>query len=409
VAPEPGLVALARATRACTISELDAVNGDRSAVLVHPRGRLLRISGSAALLVQAVHAGDTPDVIAARCGASVEALDRAAHDLAARIASAFHSPSDERIPGFLAHRMLFSSERTTRWASRMTWMFDRRVGPVLALAAIAIVIAARSADADAQLSPFALWAGFGLSVVVMFVHELGHAAACRAFGAPVGPIGCAIYLVYPALYCDVTHTWSLPRRARLVVDLGGVYLQMIGTAVVAVLWWATGAPVLLAATRISVAMMAMNLLPIGRFDGYWVLSDVLGIINLRAQQRRLVIAAWSRLSGRQVAPLPWSWWVSLMIGAYGIVSVWFVSTIALRFLPHVLAELWCLPERLVAAANAERVADAAASLGRVASSIIIAVIAALLVRNLARSAVALIREAVRHVRQASSPPAPRSD
>lgn len=401
MAHDKGLNALAAATRACSVAELDAVNGKRSAVLVDPSGRSLRISTAAAKLVQFVRAGEPPELIAARFGASSEALDRAADELAGRIAAALGAAPGGKIPGFLAHRTLVSGARATRWASRMTWLFGRVVGPAVALAALAMVFLAHDADPGEQLPTYALWAGFALSIALMFVHELGHAAACRSFGAPVGAIGCAIYLVYPALYCDVTHTWALSRRARLTVDLAGVYFQLIGTAVVALLWWVTGSPVLLAAIRISLATAAVNLMPIGRFDGYWVLSDALGIINLRAQQHLVFKAAWSRLSRRRVEPLPWSPWITIAIAGYAVATAWFVAAIMFRFLPHVLAELWRLPHRIGDMSRAGSVAAAAASLGQIASSIIIAVIAALLVQNLARSAIRQVRQALRHPRRAA--------
>ncbi len=408
MAHDKGLIALAAATRACSLAELDAINGNSATVLLAPSGRSLRMSSAAAKLVQFIRAGEPAEAIAARFGASSEALDRAADELAGRIANALGAATGGKLPGFLAHRTLVSGARATRWASRLTWLFGRASGPAVAVAALAIVVVARYADPGAQLPTYGLWAGFALGIALMFVHELGHAAACRSFGAPVGPIGCAIYLMYPALYCDVTHTWSLSRPARLTVDLGGVYFQLIGTAVVALLWWATRSLVLLAAIRVSLATIAMNLLPIGRFDGYWVLSDALGIVDLRAQQRRVAAAAWSRLSGRRVERLPWPWWTTLAIAGYGVATTWFFSMIALRFLPHVLVELWRLPARIAEVSSAESVVAAASSVGRIASSIIIAVIAAVLVQNLARSAVRRALLAARHVRRARAPRAPRS-
>jgi len=408
VAHDNGLIALAAATRGCSVAELDAVNGKHSAVLVAPSGRSLRLSSGAATLVHLARAGESAEMIAARFGASSEALDRAADELAARIANALGAAAGG-MPGFLAHRTLVSGARATRWASRMTWLFDRAVGPAVALAALAIVIVAHRADPGTQLPTYALWAGFALSIAIMFVHELGHAAACRSFGASVGAIGCAIYLVYPALYCDVTHTWSLSRRERLTVDIGGVYFQLIGTAVVALFWWATGSPVLLAAIRVSLATLAVNLMPIGRFDGYWVLSDALGIIDLRAQQRRVVAAAWSRLSRQPGEPLPWPWWTTAAIASYGAATAWFVSAILFRFLPNILVELWRLPDRIAELSNADSVAATATPLGQIVSSIIVAVIAAVLVQNLARSAIGLARRTVRHVRQAPAPRTSRSE
>lgn len=380
-----GLLALATATRACKVSALDALDEQHSAVLVAPAGRSLRMSSAAAELVELVRSGQSGASIAARFGTSREAIDRAADELASRISRILEVPADTKLPGFLFQRALVPGLRVTRWASRAAWLYDRRVLPIVAVLALAVVALTRFADTGRELPTYALWGGFAVSVVLMFGHELGHAAACQSFGAPVGPIGCALYLIYPAFYCDVTHTWSLPRRARITVDLGGVYFQLIGTAAVALLWWRTDSAVLLAATRFSVATIAVNLLPLGRFDGYWVMSDLLGIIDLRGQQRRVAITAWARLRGRPVAVLPWPWWVTVAISGYAVASACFVVTVFVRFLPHVIVELWRLPARVARIAGAESISDAATTLGTVASSLVIAVVAVLLVRGMLRS------------------------
>ncbi|MDB4949948.1 MAG: ATPase involved in chromosome partitioning [Gemmatimonadetes bacterium] len=129
-----------------------------------------------------------------------------------------------------------------------------------------------------------------LALASTFVHELGHAAACRRFGARHGAMGWGIYLVFPVLYMEVDETWRLPRSQRAVVDAAGLYLQLLfGLAVAAGgLAWkplADAAPGTM--LLIGVALLT-NLNPLFRFDGYWLLSDALGVPNLRRKSGEML-------------------------------------------------------------------------------------------------------------------------
>lgn len=54
-----------------------------------------------------------------------------------------------------------------------------------------------------------VWVGIFLFLSHIF-HELGHALACRSFGANTGTIGFGFYSIFPVFYIDLSDTWSLP-------------------------------------------------------------------------------------------------------------------------------------------------------------------------------------------------------
>jgi putative peptide zinc metalloprotease protein len=119
--------------------------------------------------------------------------------------------------------------------------------------------------------------------LVMFslvLHEFGHASACRAFGAKEGEIGFAIYLVFPVFYCDVTDAWKLSRRERAALDLAGLYTQGLFAAVMLAVYMATGRDLFLWTFLAISASYIPNLNPFLKMDGYWFLSDMLGVANL---------------------------------------------------------------------------------------------------------------------------------
>lgn len=124
-------------------------------------------------------------------------------------------------------------------------------------------------------------AAYLLAMFSVFLHELGHASAAARFGARTGTIGVGLYLVFPALFADVSDVWRLRSRQRLLVDVGGMYFQLIAGAAYYGLYRVSGERSFLWAVLAIVVMVLFSLNPLFKFDGYWMLSDALGIPNLR--------------------------------------------------------------------------------------------------------------------------------
>ncbi|HEX6569121.1 MAG TPA: hypothetical protein VF015_08145, partial [Acidimicrobiales bacterium] len=111
-------------------------------------------------------------------------------------------------------------------------------------------------------------------------HEFGHAAACRYGGGRPGAIGMGLYLVYPALYTDVTDAQRLGRSGRLRTDLGGIYFNGLTVLAVAGVYGVTGyEPLVLAIVLIHLEML-QQLVPVVRLDGYYILTDLAGVPDL---------------------------------------------------------------------------------------------------------------------------------
>lgn len=114
----------------------------------------------------------------------------------------------------------------------------------------------------------------------VLIHEFGHAAACRYSGGRPGAIGMGLYLIYPALYTDVTDAQRLGRSGRLRTDLGGVYFNGVAILVVASAYGVTGyEPLVLAIVLIHIEML-QQLVPVVRLDGYYILTDLVGVPDL---------------------------------------------------------------------------------------------------------------------------------
>jgi putative peptide zinc metalloprotease protein len=123
----------------------------------------------------------------------------------------------------------------------------------------------------------------GLSVVSGAFHECGHAAGCRYGGARPGVIGVGIYLVWPAFFTNVTDSYRLSRAGRLRTDLGGLYFNAVFMLALAGIYVATGDQILLLVIAVTHLEMLEQLLPFVRFDGYYILSDLVGVPDLFAR------------------------------------------------------------------------------------------------------------------------------
>ncbi|HET8949091.1 MAG TPA: hypothetical protein VFN44_01230, partial [Solirubrobacteraceae bacterium] len=157
-------------------------------------------------------------------------------------------------------------------------------------------------------------------VVATAFHEIGHASACRFSGARPGEMGVGVYLVWPAFYCDVTEAYRLDRRGRLRTDLGGVYFNGLFALACGATYLATGAEALLFAAFVQHLIVLQQLMPLLRFDGYYVLSDLTGVPDILSRIKPIFR---SLVRGRRREPrvAELKPWVRLAVTAYLIVLI----------------------------------------------------------------------------------------
>ncbi|MEL6947372.1 MAG: HlyD family efflux transporter periplasmic adaptor subunit [Pseudomonadota bacterium] len=144
------------------------------------------------------------------------------------------------------------------------------------------------------------WQGailYGVSlVVVKSIHELGHAYMSVRYGLRVPTIGIAFMVLMPVLYTDTSGAWRLQsRRKRLMIDGAGIFTELALAAVATLIWvFLPDGGVRLCffaiATTSWITSLAVNLNPLMRFDGYYILADSLGFQNL--QNRGFDMAKW---------------------------------------------------------------------------------------------------------------------
>ncbi len=140
-----------------------------------------------------------------------------------------------------------------------------------------------------------LYSGF---LIAKLTHEFNHAAACKRYGGEVHQMGVMLVLFTPMPYVDASAGWGFRFRwQRVLVGAAGM-LSEFALGAIAVLVWAWSAPGTVHAIAYNamfvttVSTILFNINPLLRFDGYYILADLLNVPNLyqraREQLRQLV-------------------------------------------------------------------------------------------------------------------------
>lgn len=136
-------------------------------------------------------------------------------------------------------------------------------------------------------------------IVLKLWHETGHGIICKRFGGQVPEFGVMMLVLFPSPYVDASAAWGFPDKwKRIAVGGGGMIFELAVAAVAAIVWshaiW-TGNDNSLAAQiaynamfTASVATVLFNANPLMRFDGYYMLADLLETPNLAQRSNQML-------------------------------------------------------------------------------------------------------------------------
>jgi putative peptide zinc metalloprotease protein len=122
--------------------------------------------------------------------------------------------------------------------------------------------------------------------LVRVLHEFGHALVCHHFGGECHELGFLFVCGIPILYCDVSDSWREPdRRRRMAVAGAGIAAELSVAAGCGLLWCFSDAGLLHALFLQTMLLASLNTIlvnanPLVRFDGYFIVSDLLNRPNL---------------------------------------------------------------------------------------------------------------------------------
>ena len=119
------------------------------------------------------------------------------------------------------------------------------------------------------------------------IHEFGHGMSCKHFGGECHEMGVMFLVLTPCLYCNVSDSWMLPSKwHRAAIGAAGMYVEIVIASIATFVWWFSEPGFLnYVCLNImfvsSVSTILFNANPLLRYDGYYILSDILEVPNLR--------------------------------------------------------------------------------------------------------------------------------
>lgn len=195
---------------------------------------------------------------------------------------------------------------------------------------------------DVVYTPGALLGVVGLYLTAGVFHEFGHAAALRYGGGRARAIGIGIYLIYPVFYTDTTDSYRLGRWSRVRTDLGGFYFHLLFALAILLSYVISGHEWLLLVVLLIDFDIARQLFPFVRFDGYWALTDLLGVPDILSHMKStLARGVEPRRDGSRAPTLePWA---RAVFGMYTLVTFPLLGALAVLMLlrgPLMLVYVW---------------------------------------------------------------------
>jgi len=193
--------------------------------------------------------------------------------------------------------------------------------------------------------------------LVKLIHEFGHAYATRFQGGEVHEMGVMFLILMPIPYVDATSSSAFPGRwQRALVGASGMLTELF-VASIALYIWLNVEPGFISAVMFNTMIIAgvstllFNANPLIRFDGYYILADLLEIPNFGSRATRylgyLIQTYLFKVKGLKSpanAPGEWGWLLFYGIGSF-IYRLFLISFIVFLladkyFIVGILLAIW---------------------------------------------------------------------
>ena len=202
-----------------------------------------------------------------------------------------------------------------------------------------------------------------LFFVMAFFHESAHAITCKHYGAGVHATGFHLIYLTPAFFVDATELWVYGNRfQRVVTALAGIWMELMICAIATVVWWGTppGGSIHDLAYKVvlitGVAVVLVNLNPLIKLDGYYVMQETLGIAEIKERSTALLSGWVQRNIFRLPVEVPYvrprlRWFFvpyAILSGIYSYLILYAVARFVGNVFRHYSPEWAFLPTILVA-------------------------------------------------------------
>lgn len=236
----------------------------------------------------------------------------------------------------------FLTVNPDEWLTRSLPLISRLVHPVaisfyilLILVSGYLVINDSNALSLLSLEKISIFGYIGIYIMILLttvIHEFAHGMVCKYYGGRVKQMGAMLFYFNPAMFCDVSDTYIFKRkRHKLSVIFAGIFSQWIMSSTAVVIYYALTmagihAPLLFYYAIANLGLSVINMLPLVKLDGYWMLSHGLGIVNLRTKAFRAffqLILPWRNRSSARENLNSVNRWERFILLFYGFAATMF--------------------------------------------------------------------------------------
>lgn len=196
----------------------------------------------------------------------------------------------------------FDPERILNFLLPYTWWIFTKIAVMITMAFAAVALSsvimnwsafqAKLPGFDAFFDP-KQWYLFGIVLCVTKIfHEFGHGLSCKRLGGECHELGFMLLVLTPCLYCNVSDSWRLPNKwHRAAIGAAGMYVELILATLATFTWWFVQPGLvqdicLRVMLVSSISTVLFNGNPLLRFDGYYIMSDLLEIPNLNQKSTK---------------------------------------------------------------------------------------------------------------------------
>jgi putative peptide zinc metalloprotease protein len=121
-----------------------------------------------------------------------------------------------------------------------------------------------------------------------FFHEAAHAMTCKHYGGRVHKTGFMLLYLSPCFFAEITEVYVYGNKwQRIAAIIAGIWVELMFCSIASVIWWGTpaGSPIHDFAYKImlitGLAMVLMNLNPLLKLDGYYLLGELVGVPTIK--------------------------------------------------------------------------------------------------------------------------------
>ncbi|MGY8869260.1 MAG: hypothetical protein ACKVJE_02365 [Pseudomonadales bacterium] len=133
------------------------------------------------------------------------------------------------------------------------------------------------------------------------IHEIGHGLTLKHFGGESKECGIIFLVLMPLPYINTSSSYLFTDKyQRVLVGLSGMLVELLLAMIAWVAWCHTDNTGMVSDILFDIAFigsfstLVFNLNPLMKFDGYYILSDLLSIVNLNNRSRQLVASSFKK-------------------------------------------------------------------------------------------------------------------